>query len=53
MVGTNARPPIMGKFIVKVEKYTVGEGTVALKIIACCSITQTPTGQWNIENIAD
>ena len=28
------------------ESYsTVGERTVALKIIACCSITQTPTGQ--------
>ena len=24
---------------------TVGERTVALKIIACCSMTQTPTGQ--------
>ena len=31
---------------------TVGERTVALKIIACCSITQTPTGQWNIDNVA-
>ena len=33
--------------------YTVGERTVALKIIARCSITQTPTGQGNIENVAD
>ena len=31
---------------------TVGEQTVALKIIACCSVTQTPTGQWNIDNVA-
>ena len=34
--------------------YTVGERTVALKIIACRSITQTSTGQWkNIDNVAD
>ena len=32
---------------------TVGERTVALKIIARCSMTQTPTGQWNIDNVAD
>ena len=32
---------------------TVGERTVALKIIACCSITQTTTGQWNIYNVAN
>ena len=32
--------------------YTVEERTVALKIIARCSITQTPTGQWNIDNFA-
>ena len=31
---------------------TVGERTVVLKIIARCSITQTPTGQWNIDNVA-
>ena len=31
---------------------TVGERTVALKIIARCSITQTPSGQWNIDNFA-
>ena len=31
---------------------TVGERTVALKIIARCSITQTPIGQWNIDNFA-
>ena len=31
---------------------TVGKRTVALKIIARCSITQTPTGQWNIDNFA-
>ena len=31
---------------------TVGERTVALKIIARFSITQTPTGQWNIDNFA-
>ena len=31
---------------------TVGERTVALKIIARWSITQTPTGQWNIDNFA-
>ena len=34
-------------------KITVGEHTVALKIIARCSITQTPKGQWNIDNVAD
>ena len=33
--------------------YTVGDRTVALNIIARCSITQTPTGQWNIDNVAD
>ena len=32
---------------------TVGERTVAVKIIARCSITQTPSGQWNIDNVAD
>ena len=32
---------------------TVGERTAALQIIARCSITQTPTGQWSIENVAD
>ena len=31
---------------------TVGERIVALEIIARCSISQTPTGQWNINNIA-
>ena len=36
-----------------IHMYTVGERTVALNIIACCSITQTPTGQWNIDNVAD
>ena len=34
-------------------KITVGDRTVALNIIARCSITQTPTGQWNIDNGAD
>ena len=29
--------------------YTVGDRTVALNIIARCSITQTPTGQWSID----
>ena len=37
----------------KIIANTVGERTVALKIIARCSITQTPTGQWNIDNVAD
>ena len=32
---------------------TVGDRTVALNIIARCSITQTPTGQWNIDNVAE
>ena len=32
---------------------TVGDRTVALNIIARCSITQTPTGQWNIDNVVD
>ena len=32
---------------------TVGERTVALKIIARCAITQTPTEPWNTDNIAD
>ena len=32
---------------------TVGDRTVALNIIARCSITQTPTGQWNIDNVSD
>ena len=32
---------------------TVGDRTVALNIIARCSITQTPTGQWSIDNVAD
>ena len=41
-------------FIVKIlDKFTVGERTVTLKIIARCSITQTPTGQWIIDNVAD
>ena len=34
-------------------RITVGERTITLKIIARCSITQTPTGQWNIDNVAD
>ena len=29
--------------------FTIGERTVAFKIIARCSITQNPTGQWNID----
>ena len=32
--------------------FTVGERTVVLKIIARCSITQNPNGQWNIGNVA-
>ena len=32
---------------------TVGDRTVVLNIIARCSTTQTPTGQWNIDNVAD
>ena len=32
--------------------YTVRERTVAFKIIACCSITQTTTGQWYVDNVA-
>ena len=32
---------------------TVGERTVPLKIIARFSVTQTPTGQWNIDYVAD
>ena len=36
----------------KSRKSTVGERTVALEIIACYSITQTPTGQWNINNVS-
>ena len=32
---------------------TVGERTVTLNIIACCSITRTSTGQWNLDNVAD
>ena len=32
--------------------FTVGERTIAFEIIARCSITQTPTGQWNIDNVA-
>ena len=27
--------------------------SIALTMIACCSITQTPTGQWNIDSVAD
>ena len=37
----------------QMTEITVGERTVAVKIIARCSITQTPPGQWNIDNVAD
>ena len=39
--------------VLKVLLNTVGDRTVALNIIARCSITQTPTGQWNIDNVAE
>ena len=38
---------------IKVWMHNCWERIVALKIIACCSITQTPTRQWNIDNVAD
>ena len=41
---TYKRPIVSGMFMDKAY-ITVGERTVALKIIARCSITQTPTGQ--------
>ena len=39
------KPPVLSDHIFNVCLITVGERTVALKIIARCSITQTPTGQ--------
>ena len=44
---------IKGDWDIAAYIFTVGERTVALKIIACCSITQTLTGQWIIDNVAD
>ena len=39
--------------MVQIYINTVGDRTVAFNIIARCSITQTPTGQRNIDNVAD
>ena len=33
--------------------HSIGDHTVALNIIARCSITQIRTGQWNIDNVSD